>query len=438
MSKVQVFVYFSDFIGTPVVDADNRLVGKVFDISIAKPEENYPVASGITIKEGSLKLKFAKIAWDKINTIGDPFRLKIKSSELNFTPNPFNAEFSLRRDILDQQVVDTFNQKVIRINDIHLLRVDSELRLAHVDIGLRGIFRRLGWEKFIDFWFKLFAPHSNYLLKEPLVSWKFIQPLSVGSTALPLRASLAREQLISIPPPDLGEMMLDLDLNVRVALFRLLETKTKAKIFESLDMPNRISILEELETKEVVEIVENMSPDEATDLLENLPKGLVNNVLGLMEGHRAKKLSTLLGYSSDSAGGIMTTEYIALSDKMTVAQALDKIKAKAKEVEFVPQYLCVVDDMNKLVGTTTLLRLIAASPEAPITSATVAKPIYIHLDDSLKEAAYMMDKYQCSTIPVLDKNHIVHGIITEDDVLGRVISIAWHRKIRAKRKPKRL
>jgi Mg/Co/Ni transporter MgtE len=66
----------------------------------------------------------------------------------------------------------------------------------------------------------------------------------------------------------------------------------------------------------------------------------------------------------------------------------------------------------------------------------VAKPIYVHLDDGLKEAAYMMDKYQCSTIPVLDKNQIVQGIITEDDILGRVITIAWHRKIRTKRKPK--
>lgn len=436
MAKTQVFVYLSDFIGKPVVDIDNRLIGKVFDLAIAKPEENYPAASAITIKEGTVKLRFAKVTWDKINTIGDPFRLKIKVSEINFAPNPFNSEFSLRRDILDQQVVDTFNQKVIRINDIHLLRVDSELRLAHVDIGLRGIVRRLGREKFIDFWFKLFAPHANYLAKEPLVSWKFIQPLSVGPTAMPLRASLAREQLLSIPPPDLGEMMLDLDLNVRVALFRLLDAKTRAKIFESLDMPNRVSILEELETKEVVEIIDNMSPDEATDVLESLPNELINDVLNLIEGAKAKKLSTLLGYSSDSAGGIMTTEYIALSDKLTVAQALDKIKEKAKDVEFVPQYLCVVDDNNKLIGTTTLLRLISAAPDVPITSAMLAKPIYVHLDDSLREAAYMMDKYQCSTIPVLDRNHIVHGIITEDDVLGRVIAIAWRRKIRPKRKPK--
>jgi CBS domain-containing protein len=436
MSKVQVFVYLSDFIGTPVVDVDNRIIGKVFDLTIAKPEENYPLASGITLKEGSLKPRFSKIAWDKINTIGDPFRLKIKASEINFTEHPFNSEFSLRRDILDQQVVDTFNQKVIRINDIHLLRVDNELRLAHVDIGLRGIVRRLGWGKFIDFWFKMFAPNSNYLRKEPLVSWKFIQPLSVGPSTMPLRTSLAREQLLSIPAPDLGEMMLDLDLNVRVALFRLLDAKTKAKIFESLDVTNRVSILEELETREVVEIIEHMSPDEATDLLEHLPKGLVNDVLTLMEGNRAKKLSTLLGYSSDSAGGIMTTEYIALSDKLTVTQALEKIKGKAKDVEFIPQYLCVVDDTNKLVGTTTLLRLISAQTDIPIISVMVSKPIFVHLDASLREVAYMMDKYQCSTIPVLDRNHIVQGIITEDDILGRVIAIAWHRKIRTKRKPK--
>ncbi|MFB0509916.1 MAG: magnesium transporter MgtE N-terminal domain-containing protein, partial [bacterium] len=431
-------VYFSDYVGKPVVDIDNRLVGKVFDLTIGKPEENYPLASGITIKEGSLKARFAKISWDKINTIGDPFRLKIKASEINFTLQPFNSEFSLRRDILDQQVVDTFNQKVIRVNDIHLLRVDHELRLAHVDIGLRGIVRRLGWEKLIDFWFKIFAPNSNYLKKEPLVSWKFVQTLSVGQTTTPLRSSLAREQLLSIPAPDLGEMMLDLDLNVRVALFRLLDAKTKAKIFESLNVVNRVSILEELETKEVVEIIENMSPDEATDLLENLPKELVNDVLNLMEGNRAKKLYTLLGYSSDSAGGIMTTEYIALTDKFTVAQALEKIKGRAKDVEFIPQYLCVVDDTNKLVGTTTLLRLIAAVPDIPITSVMVSKPIFVHLDASLREVAYMMDKYQCSTIPVLDRNHIVQGIITEDDILGRVIAFAWRRKIRPKRKPKRL
>ncbi len=434
MAKVQVFAYLSDFIGVPVVDIDNRLVGKIFDFTITKPEESYPLLSGVTIKEGAIKPRYAQIPTDKVATIGDPFRLKIKGSEIVFTPNPFNSEFSLRRDILDQQVVDTFNQKVIRVNDIHLLRVDNELRLAHVDIGWRGIVRRLGWEKFIDFWFKIFAPNSNYLTKEPLVSWKFIHPLSVGSRAMPLRASLAREQLLSIPPPDLGEMMLDLDLKVRVALFRLLDAKTKAKIFESLDMSNRVSILEELETKEVVEIIENMSPDEATDLLEHLPKGLVNDVLALMEGSRAKKLSTLLGYSSDSAGGIMTTEYIALSDKFTVAQALTQIKEKAKDVEFVPQYLCVVDDNNKLVGTTTLLRLIAAPPNIPITQAMVAKPVFVYLDASLREVAYMMHKYQTATIPVLDRNHTVHGIITEDDILGRVINIAWHRKIRPKQK----
>ena len=436
MAQVQVFVYLSDFIGKPVVDIDNRLVGKVFDLVIGKPEENYPAASAITIKEGTFKLRFTKVTWDKINTIGDPFRLKIKGSEISFIDKPFDSEFSLRRDILDQQVVDTFNQKVIRVNDIHLLRVDHELRLAHVDIGLRGIIRRLGWEKFIDFWFKMFAPHSNYLSKEPLVSWKFIQPLSVGQTPTPLRSSLAREQLLTIPPPDLGEMMLDLDLNVRVALFRLLDTKTKAKIFESLNIVNRVSILEELETKEVVEILENMSPDEATDLLENLPKGLVKDVLNLMEGNRAKKLSTLLGYSSDSAGGIMTTEYIALSDKFTVAQAMEKIKGRAKDVEFIPQYLCIVDDTNKLVGTTTLLRIIAAVPEIPIISVMVSKPIFVHLDASLREVAYMMDKYQSSTLPVLDRNHIVQGIITEDDILGRIINIAWHRKIRPKRRAK--
>ena len=153
-----------------------------------------------------------------------------------------------------------------------------------------------------------------------------------------------------------------------------------------------------------------------------------------MESNRSKKLSTLLGYSSDSAGGLMTTEYVSLLETMPVENAIEYIKTQTRDFETVP-YIYVIDDKNRLKGATTVRKLLFADPKDVILKTTFPKTLHVNLHDSVKEVAYMMDKYKISSIPVVDENKILHGIITMDDVLGQVISIAWRRKAR---KPKAL
>ena len=211
------------------------------------------------------------------------------------------------------------------------------------------------------------------------------------------------------------------------SLFRTLDTKTKARIFENLAFEDQKAMLKELDKKEAAQIVSEMSSDEATDLLERLSSGTVKNLLTMIESARAKKLSTLLGYSSDSAGGLMTTEYVALPETMTLEAALDYIKNQTKEVETVP-YLYLVDDKNHLKGVTTIRRLLFGDPKDPVSKASFPKTVHVSLNNSVKEVAYLMDKYKISAIPVIDENKTLHGIITMDDILGQVISIAWRKR----------
>ena len=424
-----MFINFSTLSKKDVKDADGNVLGKVWDISL-KLGEIYPKLGELIISKGFLKRSFASVPWSSVIGIEDDIMLNLKSGDIKFEDIPREYEFLLRRDILDQQVVDTFNHKVRRVNDVHLLKVDHELVIAHVDIGLRGLVRRLGWEDAVDFIVRTLSKKSTYLKKEDLVSWKYVQPVNINPASMTMKLAFSEKQLLSIPPADLGDIIFDLTPNQRMILFRTLDMRTKARVFENLEFEEQKIILKELDKKEAAQIVTNMSSDEATDLLENLPHNTVQNLLTLIESNRAKKLSTLLGYSSDSAGGLMTTEFVAMPETITVEAAIEYIKTKTKDVETIP-YIYIVDDKNHLKSVTTIRRLLFADPKENVSKTGFQKLFYVYLNNSVKELAYFMDKYKISAIPVVDENKVLHGIVTMDDILSQVISIAWRKRVNA-------
>lgn len=426
-----MFVNFSELLEKDILDADRKFIGRVWDVS-AKVSEVYPKSDRLIIRKGAFNKSYASVPFSAVTESEDELVLNLKSGDIKFAPAPEEFDFLLRRDILDQQVVDTYNKKVIRVNDLHLLRVDHELMVAHVDIGLRGLLRRLGWEKAVDILVLLVNKKSSYLKKEDIVSWKFIQPVAINPASMTMKLSVSQKQLQNIPAADLGEIIFDLNMNQRMALFRALDMRTKAKIFENLEFDDQMAILKELDKKEAAAVITHMSSDEATDLLGKLPRNTVENILTLMESDRAKKLSTLLGYSSDSAGGLMTTEFVSLPENTLVEAAIDYIKHKTGEFETVP-YIYIVDEKHKLLGVTTVRRLLFADAKDSALKTVFPTTIYVRLKDSVKEVTFLMDKYKVSAIPVVDENKLLHGIITMDDVLSQVVSIAWRKR---QRKPK--
>jgi len=433
-----MFIYFSQLIEKPVIDKNGEIAGKIYDI-VVKPTEVYPQSAFLIIRKGFPNRKYALVNWAdiiEINPESREARLKIERDKIIFFEKHDNKEeLTLRRDILDQQVVDTYNHKVIRVNDIHLLFVDNALMVAHVDIATRGLVRRLGFEKFVDFLVGLFNKKAEYLIKEDLISWKYIHPLSINPVSMTIKVDVPQKQFSRIPAADLGDIFHDLNINQQTTLFKSLDLQTKAKIFTHIDFRKQKSLVEELTNKDIVDILNSIPTDEATDFLEKLPKNKTSQLLSLMETRYAKKLSELLGYSSDSAGGLMTTEYISFSKDTLIEAALKNIKERTFKVEPV-QFVYIVDEANHLAGSTNFRRLILANPQEAISKAAFPKTYFVRLDSSVKEVAYLMEKYKYYAIPVVDDNHILQGIVTVDDILSQVISIAWRRFKKIKVLPK--
>ncbi|EFK96080.1 Mg/Co/Ni transporter MgtE domain protein [sediment metagenome] len=432
----KMFIYFSQLMEKKVLDKNGNFAGRIYDI-VVKPAEVYPQSAALVIRRRFPNRKYALVDWPDIAQINEKAcALKIEKSKLTFAEKHDNKEeLTLRRDILDQQVVDTYNHKIIRVNDLHLLFLEHSLMVAHVDISTKGLIRRLGLEKPVNFLVWIFNKNAGYLKKEWLISWKYIHPLSINPASMTIKVDVPRKQFSAIPAADLGDIFLDLNIKHKLALFKSLDLATKVKIFINIDFKTQRLLIEEINDKDVVELLNGIPSDELIDFLEKLPKDKTDGLLSLMESKYSKKLSEILGYSSDSAAGLMITEYMAFSKETTVEAALKQIRERTFKVE-PAQFVYIVDEGHHLVGSTNFRRLISTDPQETVQKAAFPKTYFVHLDSSLKEVAYLMEKYKYNAIPVIDETNILQGIITVDDILSQLIAVAWRRFKKIKVLPK--
>ena len=187
---MKIFLFLSELLGTQVMDCHNQQVGTLCDLVMKMSDEVYPKALCLIIQKGIIKKVFAEIKIEDVKSLEDVIQLKIDQDSIKYEKTKPTHEVTLCRDILDQQVVDIDHQKVVRVNDIHFLRVDTQLYLAHVDVGLRGLVRRLGWTKFVDGVLLWASPKSKYLTQEDFIPWKNTQALTLGRNKNVLRRQL--------------------------------------------------------------------------------------------------------------------------------------------------------------------------------------------------------------------------------------------------------
>lgn len=438
MLEMKVFVFFTEITSKYLLDKFGNSIGKNFDL-IVRPTEAYPRVISLVVLKGILRKTYAIVPWEEIKVICEnPNR----EEEYHFTGDVSKLIFkdfyyvendmALRKDILDKQIVDTFNRKVVRVNDIHLLRAENNLHIAHVDIGMRGIIRRLDAEEAVDTLIKLLNPKAKYLTNDNFISWKYVQPLAIHPVKGTIGLNVSQQQLGTIPPADLGDVILDLDVYERGALFKSLDTTLRVKVLSELDLEIQKSLMEEIDTKSKVDILNHMPSDKAVDLLGVLPDKDVDELLFLMESERAKRLAVLLGHEVDSAGGLMTTEFIALPDNITVVDAINRIREMTGRVETI-YYGYVIDEGHHLIGMTTFRHLLFADPQKQISEIMVKRPISVHLTDTARKVSYLFDKYNLLAIPVVTQDNVMQGIITVDDILSHIIQLAWKKRTR---KPK--
>ncbi|HHX94756.1 MAG TPA: magnesium transporter [Clostridia bacterium] len=220
-------------------------------------------------------------------------------------------------------------------------------------------------------------------------------------------------------PADIAEILTELETHYRGTVFQLLSRETAAMVLEELEVLDEsviFNLVESLGAKYLADIINEMASDDAADLLGRLPQETREIILELMQHEEAVDVQELLEYDVQSAGGIMTTEYVAIRKDITAGRAIDVLREIAPEAETV-YYVYVVDIKNRLVGVITLRELIVADPHALIENIMHRKVISVTVDMDQEEVARVVSKYNFLAVPVVDKDNSLLGIITVDDVI---------------------
>lgn len=405
------FVFFSEIHGRAVLDTQGRPIGRLDDLKV-KLGELFPKVTSVVLKKDRRPKHWA-LAWDETEALNEgPIKLKPGAEDRITTLEVGAAELLLRADLLDKQVVDTFDAKIERVNDVHLLIVDHELRLVHIDFGLRGLLRRLGWLKPVDSFTRwLFA----YSLPEKLISWKYIQPLAADLKSR-LKLNVTMRKLHEIHPSDLADILEELDQAHRSSVFQSLDLETAAETLQEVDPKIQLSLIEATTEERASDILEQMEPDEARDFLAELPEEKKLKLMGNLDQSRREDVEELLRYKEGTAGRIMTKDFIALPRDATISLAVDAFKKVFHPLESVA-YIYVADDAEHLVGVITVRHLVTCDRQETLGGLMNPHVISVHIEDDINRVADIFNKYKFLALPVVDTDNIIQGIITLQDIV---------------------
>ena len=424
------FLFFSSLLNKPVYDANGVLVGRLSDLAVSVASI-FPPAVGFVVQRGRWEPFALTGRWaDVVDISGPVIRLGVPIRTLTPSKADIPGEILLRETLLDKQIVDVNGAKVVRVNDLHFLKLGPcDLRLVHVDVGTRGLVRRMGWQSGIDGLLRHMVPNARYLSAERLIQWQYVQPVSLDPNAHSIRLSVMQKQISELHPADLAEILTDLDSHERATMFRQLDPEIAADALAEVEDPRiQTQLLETVSPEHAADILEEMPPDEAADLLSELPDETSSALLHKMEVEEAQDVRELLSYPPDTAGGMMTTQFVALPAELTVEETFSRLRKLAPEVEVI-YYVFVVDTDGRLVGVLSMRHLILAEPNAILRDIMIQNPAHVHHTDSRDTVAEIVEKYDLLALPVVDDNDSLVGMITVDDVVSHITKQAWKRKL---------
>jgi magnesium transporter len=405
--------FASELCGRPVellTGTQRSRIGKVEDIAVAG-SESYPPVVGLYVKGTDGVVRYSPFS--SILSITD-HDVTVGAPPLEGTNAPVAIdELLLQKELLDKQIVDVDGRKVVRVNDVKLAPAGEHLRVIAADVGLPGLLRRLGLryvgDRLLD---RVPAPGVG----SALISWDAVQPLHLEGPGEALRLRVPQDKIDRIHPADLASIIEDLASSDQASLIGSLDEETAADALEQLPVDTQLSILEDLNPDRAADIIENMEPDDAADLLGEIDTDKQREILELMEPAEAQDVRELLAHSEETAGGLMTTEFLSLPPNLTVAQAFEHIRTAAEDAELV-YYIYVLDPQERILGVVSLRELIKADPGTQVSSIAIDDVVTVELDTPSEEVATTIARYDFVAVPVVDAEGRMQGIVTVDDVI---------------------
>lgn len=403
-------LFLTELLGLKVFDLKGRKIGVVKDAAIV------PLVDPVRIDRflmGSGSAWF-KVRYDQVRSISlDGIFLR---DEI-LTPH-HSDEYMLRvvRDLLDQQIIDAQGRKVVRVTDLTFeIRQQGDyqvLWVLDVDVGIRSVVRRLAQGIIPPTWIR----RLQSKIPPRSIRWEFCNILEPDPQRR-LRLNISNKLLEGMHPADLADIVEDLGPADREAIFENIDSEVAADALSEVDPDIQASILESLETEKAADIVEEMAPDEAADVLAGLEEETSHEILEEMEHEPKNEVSELMEFDEDTAGGMMNTEYVALPEPSTVADAITALKSNEELLESL-NTIFLVDASERLTGAVPLARLFLHEGATPLRDLAAETLIEVPVTEHQEQITELFDKYNLLALPVVDPLRRLAGVITADDVIS--------------------
>ena len=410
-------LFATELLGASAYDSQAHFVGRVREFFV-EPAEQPNRISHFLISRGRFQPLVAR--YDQVAKVA-PGRIDLNVSERALDAyKPNEAWLAVRKDLLDQQIIDTEGRKVVRVNDVDLAEMRTnehvELRIARVDVGLPGAMRRL---------LQGIAPSSvvrklQGKLPQRSIRWEFVNLIEPD----PLRRvklRITHEKLEDLHPADLAEMMEELSAAERQGIIASLDEETAAKVLAELDERLTTQIVEKLDPEKAADILEEMAPDAAADLLGDLPKETSEELLEEMPNLEAEEVRELLSYDPSTAGGMMNTEFAYVSEASPREEVLGWLRKQDFNLEQLDT-IVLVDGHAQFSGTVPVARMLLAAPEQLMRELKTEPLVSITPDANEKDVFELFDKYNLRMLTVIDEEKRPVGTVTVDDVVSRLVN----------------
>ena len=409
-------LYATELMGAETYDAQGHFVGRVREFFIEPADQPNRVARFL-LSRGRYQPLLAR--HDQVSAIA-PGTLRLNCGERDLEVyRPNEAWLALRKDLLDQQIIDIKGRKVVRVNDVDLAEQRTngsvELRLTQVDVGVPGAVRRLLQG--------VVAPGLVRKLQARLpqrtIRWEFVNLIEPD----PLRRvklRITHEKLEDLHPADLAEMMEELSAAERQGIIASLDEEMAAKVLAELDQRLTTQIVEKLDPEKAADILEEMAPDAAADVLAELSKETSEELLEEMPGQEANEVRELLEFDESTAGGMMNPEFVFVGESSTRDEVLNWMRTQELNVDQLDT-IVLVDRDAKFSGAVPVARLLLAALEQRMAELKTEPLLSVSADTDEKDVFELFDKYNLRMLTVTSKEGRPIGTITVDDVVSRLV-----------------
>ncbi len=403
----------SEVLGRPILAADGQRLGKLSDVIVTLPERgHYPAVSGLVAKVGG-RLLYVNIGI--VATLSSEIRLTTARIDVR----PFerrDGEVLLRSDVLGHRLIDVPRGRLVRAYDLELEELDGGWRLVRIDTRGR---RRLS---------RLLPGGPGTSQAGEARDWSEFEALIGHAGSAGARNPLSR--LRRLRPAQIADLIEEADRQETAEILSAVhaDIELEADVFEEMEAERQVEVLKDRADAEIAEMLTHMRSDDGADLIADLPQRRRLTVLSLLPASHQAKVRSLLGFNPSTAGGLMNPDFLALPGDTTVAAALRGVHDADAQIPQEVLAAVYVTESGTLNGSITLQTLLKADSSTQLAQLAEPEPVHVHPEADLTEVAIRMADYKLTTMPVIDDDGVLLGVVTVDDVLEVTIPEDWRRR----------